>query len=206
MEELPFSFSDQPIVGHRLWKLQKAYDYEGKAAWRLRSWGVNVLWSPGERNSAMCLANTKSPRSSSEGAESWHDSPGRHCRCGIWAFKSYYDERLQMEKGKVALYVSGEIFLWGNVIETSGGYRGKFAYPKTLTIVSSGFLSHEKSVKIAKEISENYKIPTRLGNRIYGLPEVTQEEIGIVKKPGYIDREVKKLGESLRRFTRYPES
>jgi len=59
--------------------------------------------------------------------EQEHTPPGLGCDCGFHAVKSGWrliNVNIKKGVGKVA---SGEIALWGRVVEHEGGYRGQFA-------------------------------------------------------------------------------
>jgi hypothetical protein len=103
-----------PIVGYRVW-----------------NWGVTGLrslngeaWLPGRALSATC------PRTD-------HEAPADACSCGVYAAKNYQHLEDISSSTAAELYVHGEVYLWGKVVEHDLGYRAQFAYPRTLVLPSN---------------------------------------------------------------------
>jgi hypothetical protein len=117
-----------PIVGYRVWVLR-----EGK----LSSYAVDNFWTPQKANVAQCGGY--------EGVKFWgshkvtsgprliphadYVAPLAECGCGFYAFKTLPDlvEWLQDREPKV---VTGEVYLWGKIVDCQYGYRAQYAYPK----------------------------------------------------------------------------
>src|SRR5262249_50950292 len=57
--------------------------------------------------------------------------PDRNWSCGVYGAKNI--EHLQ-QLGYADLGISGEVYLWGSVVEHRLGWRAQFAYPKTLVL------------------------------------------------------------------------
>jgi hypothetical protein len=117
-----------PIVGYRGWVLR-----EGK----LSSYAVDNFWIPQKANVAQCDGY--------EHAKFWgphkvhlgpklipHASdvaPLAECGCGFYAFKTlpYLVEWLEHREPSI---VTGEVYLWGKIVDCQYGYRAQYAYPK----------------------------------------------------------------------------
>jgi hypothetical protein len=56
-----------------------------------------------------------------------------HGHGGIWAFK---DPHKAHAKAKEGLYVTGSVWLWGEVIEHADGYRGEYAAIRSLDAIT----------------------------------------------------------------------
>jgi hypothetical protein len=93
--------------------------------WRWSSSGLRSLneerWVPGQYVAAQCWATNS-------GA---HPSPEETCSCGIYGAKTFQH---LLKLGYRDYEVFGEVYLWGFVVEHPLGYRGQFAYPKTLAV------------------------------------------------------------------------
>jgi preprotein translocase subunit YajC len=63
--------------------------------------------------------------------DSAKEVPNRNCTCGIYAAKNI--EHLR-QLGYRGYGVCGEVYLWGNVVEHTFGWRAQFAYPKNLVL------------------------------------------------------------------------
>jgi hypothetical protein len=58
---------------------------------------------------------------------------GHNCACGLYAWKDRKD--LKVNQAEFSC-ISGEVWLWGKVVEHEKGYRAEFSYPKAF--VNSG--------------------------------------------------------------------
>jgi len=92
-------------------------------AYRLWEWGADGLrslnavpWIAGQPLVARCGVRR-------------HEPPGAECICGVYASKSL-DSLRSMRLWDCG--VRGEVLLWGTVVEHQEGWRGQFAYPKSL--------------------------------------------------------------------------
>ena len=104
-----------PVVGYRVWQWDSS---------NLKSLN-GELWCPGQPLVAQC--RRASP----------HQPPRLECTCGIYSAKS----RTQLAgMGLKACGVSGEVYLWGNVVEHRLGWRAQFAYPKSIVLPSESLL------------------------------------------------------------------
>jgi hypothetical protein len=70
-------------------------------------------------------------------------------RCGIYALKTIKLDFFDYGPWKT---ISGQVYLWGLIVEHELGYRAQYAYPKCL------YLDGEKDNTI-RMIANNYKIP-----------------------------------------------
>ena len=99
-----------PIVGYRCWK------WNGTKLVSLN----DEAWPPGKSLVADC-----------KHSNGRHQPPHKGCECGIYAAKS--PEQLKgMEH--VDPLISGEVNLWGTVVEHEFGWRAQYAYPKSLIL------------------------------------------------------------------------
>lgn len=102
--------------------------------WRVWQWfddGLRSLngeqWLPGKPLEASCRVL------SYEGIRLAHGAPQQTCTCGVYAAKEM--AHLQ-QKGYIRWGISGEVSLWGNVVEHRLGWRAQFAYPKAFILRS----------------------------------------------------------------------
>ena len=107
-----------PIVGYRVWR-----------------WGATGLgslngepWIPAQPLAARCGALRRGTVVG-RAPHLAHDAPRADCRCGVYASKSL-DSLRSMRFWDCG--VRGEVLLWGTVVEHEEGWRGQFAYPKSL--------------------------------------------------------------------------
>jgi preprotein translocase subunit YajC len=61
-----------------------------------------------------------------------NEVPNPKCTCGIFATKNLERPR---QLGYASYGVSGEVYLWGTVVEHTLGWRAQFAYPKSLFLL-----------------------------------------------------------------------
>ena len=96
-----------PIVGFRFWQ------WDGS---KLKSLN-GESWYPRRPLTARCRLNS-------------HQPPHPDCRCGIYALK--LDSAFRMRAAPI--FVAGEVYLWGTVVEHALGWRAQVAYPKSLVV------------------------------------------------------------------------
>ena len=116
------------IVGYRTWQ----WDSLG-----LKSLN-NKRWFPGQPLQAKCERYSGMDFSYCGLAavvaklRKHHDPPHKGCKCGIYAAKNI--EHLTDIGYLIHFEVTGEVYLWGKVVEHSLGYRAQFAYPKSIVL------------------------------------------------------------------------
>jgi hypothetical protein len=98
-----------PLVGNRA--------CQWDATW-LKSLN-GTRWNPGEGLAFECKTRGV------------HDTPQADCTCGVYASKSLDHLR---RLGHAEQRITGEVCLWGKVIEHEHGWRAEFAYPKTFVV------------------------------------------------------------------------
>jgi hypothetical protein len=98
-----------PVIGHRVWR----WDLAG-----LKSLN-GERWHPGQAMTARCRASNQ------------HQPPQESCSCGIYSARSLDQLRW---RGYAAFAISGEVHLWGTIVEHELGWRAQFAYPKNLVV------------------------------------------------------------------------
>lgn len=129
--ELELTFSREPIVGYRVWRLVEHQLRDGSTVPRLASLspsahGVKLHWPPRRRMEAVCMV-------------AHHEAPWPGCECGSWAFKqehaaqdkAFFAERRCQEE---QVYCFGAVALWGRVVECELGYRALYAYPQYVSV------------------------------------------------------------------------
>ncbi len=94
-------------------------------------------WLPGEPLTAKCGLSELRPllRRASPGHGA-ADVPAAGCTCGVYASKSAIFLR---SSGYDRYGIGGEVYLWGRVVEHENGWRGQFAYPKSLSLSADRF-------------------------------------------------------------------
>lgn len=122
------------IVGWRVWRLLEIDTLDGGKTLRLAAAGTNGnprFWQPREATVASCSV-----------FEATHEAPWPDCGCGLYALRTrrLNEERLDAfcrynENGSLA-WVVGRVSLWGRVVECERGWRGQYAYPYSLTVLS----------------------------------------------------------------------
>jgi len=110
----------------------------GYCVWRWDAAGLKSLngapWLPGRPLAAGCRAAARGTTvGCADAAHGAHKPPHSDCTCGVYAAKSI--EHLR-QFGYEHRGIHGEVFLWGTVVEHRLGWRGQFAYPKSLFLPS----------------------------------------------------------------------
>ncbi len=123
-----------PIIGHRVWR----WDAAG-----LRSLNGKP-WSPRQPLAAKCGAGN---------AHDAHEPPHLDCTCGVYAAKNIEHLRQLGYEGRG---ISGEVYLWGTVVEHRLGWRAQFAYPKKLALTPDLIPSDTKEMETRLEALAEY--------------------------------------------------
>ncbi len=164
----------EAIVGLRLWHF-------GQGEPELRSLGSCPPWPAGRAQIAVCY-HLPSPMNQREYREFRpHAAPRHRCGCGIYALKST-EAVAELRRGQTHRWshasalrtlVSGEVSLWGRVIEHEHGYRAEYAYPQRIIVPRHyrGFLhaGDRRTIRridaneAAALIAERYGIETEVG-------------------------------------------
>jgi len=176
----------EPVVGWRLWQISqpsavtldaatldrmaRAHEegrnpFVGLAAARLCALATDLRWDTPVMD-ARCeyarFAGWGSFLSPLAPMPEPHDTPGRDCRCGVWALKSR--ESMYERIGQLALrpppsglvIAFGQVQLWGRIVEHESGYRGQHARPLDVQLVG-------KTDREAYEIAAFYNCTARAG-------------------------------------------
>lgn len=85
-----------------------------------------------------------------------HLPPGRKCTCGIYALSQEEGIPYYLYNG-AGYAVFGEVYLWGEVVRGTMGYRAQFAFPKALN------LAH-KDWRFSSGLRQAYRVPVHLRN------------------------------------------
>ena len=137
---------------------------------------INQHWKPGEPYCAYdATFDANSPRYQNS-AKSLDLKTFYTSDAGIYAVKNYnqYDD----EGGRELMYdIAGSVYLWGEVIEYTRGYRAQYAYPKHLWIEphvidnTHSIQSHESwldtkmtRLAIAQELRRIYGVEVTVGS------------------------------------------
>lgn len=83
-----------------------------------------------------------------------HDAPSLDCQCGIYA----WDASRGYAAGPGSL--SGEVYLWGDILICEMGYRAEVAYPKSLHINGT---PTRNAIRIRDGLADMYGVPVTLG-------------------------------------------
>ena len=127
----------EPIVGLRAFQIDLEIDQSA----RLVSYN-NIGWPARQPLYGYCLSNLIGD----------HDVPSEDCACGIYAWNK---DNAHMLMGDV----TGEVYLWGDVLVADLGYRAEIAYPKSLTIKAK---STRNAIRIRDSLMDAYGVPVDL--------------------------------------------
>ena len=122
--------------------------FEAWRGWRvekgvLKSVNDGQIWVPGVAFEAECSSGKQ------------HKTvPWPRCTCGLYSVKTL--TKLQKNNYHTA-GAFGKVAIWGEMIESSEGYKSQFAYP---TIIYVAHLSFKK----ATALENRYGVPVRLRN------------------------------------------
>lgn len=123
-------FVGDPIVGWRAWHI---YDLDDML---LRSINAKTYWPARKRLEAQCVPM----RNQNFAKVVRHEAPAAHGvhTCGIYACKTRDQVGQWRPMGGAEDFglarVVGEVMLWGKVVKHVKGYRGQYAFPKSLTV------------------------------------------------------------------------
>jgi hypothetical protein len=124
-----------PLVGWRTWTAAA-----GKSGPALRSVVFESPWPPRERLVAICRHQPRSRLLTRLLRLEPHEAPDERCECGIYAACApdlvlpYLDRYALLWSNSAVI---GRVALWGRVIECERGWRGTFAYPTHLYLLSA---------------------------------------------------------------------
>ena len=138
MDDLVIPDLAEALVGWRSWGLARTPE-----GIRIASHGATI-WPAGSALAATCWAGKR------------HDSPARECRCGIYALLDrarfpYY------EYDGPAYAVFGSVYLWGEVIQGSKGFRASTPTPRRC-------MSPTATGAMPSALRDAYRVPVALRN------------------------------------------
>jgi len=146
---------------------------------RLRSMVMVAQWPQKQTFRAVCHTSVDPfrrylIRHAKEGlfdphGHSLHESPEMRCFCGIYATKTLRHLWRQFSLDYYGAYAIGEVWLWGNVIEGTDGFRAQYAYPKQLFISS-------RAKRSAKSLRKTYGVPVTVVEPFISSVEQALEE------------------------------
>ena len=85
-----------------------------------------------------------------------HTPPGKGCTCGVYALNQEDGFPYYTYQGS-GYAVFGQVYLWGEIVRGTKGYRAQYAYPKAL------HLAH-RDWPYAQPLRDAYQVPVRLHN------------------------------------------
>lgn len=83
-----------------------------------------------------------------------HDAPDRECQCGIYAWREDHDHPRGVGS------ITGEVYLWGDVLICDYGYRAEVSYPKSLHIENPATRS---AMRVRDGLADMYGVTVTLG-------------------------------------------
>jgi len=113
-----------------------------------------------------------------------HDVPKGACGCGIYAWKPEHST-----PHNISQPLSGEVYLWGDVLVCEHGYRAEIAYPKNLNIRSA---QTRATIRLRDALEEAYGVPVTLSDpktkeeTRYGLTGATGAAGAAVSPGGFV--------------------
>lgn len=157
----------EPVRGWRTWLIVHSHDGA-----RLASVSFPALWPRRRRLSAECGRGFHAGTGPPLGVA--HTAPSIDCSCGIYATWDV-DRAAQIADCATARFrdclgrpvlgaALGEVALWGRVVECAGGWRGAYAYPSRIHVLSP---SSGRRTQVASE----HDLVADLGS--YGVPADT---------------------------------
>lgn len=132
----------EPVIAWRTWRY---------AGGHLQSLIRACEWQHRERLEAGCrpIQNMYAPWiPPSPPAD--HKSPQETCKCGIYALKTLDNTPAYILGSSYHTRVTGEVYLWGKIIEGEEGYRAQYAYPKQLVAPNE---------ELAAQLADAYGVP-----------------------------------------------
>jgi hypothetical protein len=125
----------EPIVGWRVWRVVEIKTLAAGRELRLAAagrYGLPPHWPPLQPITAVCSK-----------FNSRHEAPWPSHECGVYALRTrrLTEERLESfvdstNGDKAEAWAIGQVSLWGRVVECERGWRGQYAYPYALTVLS----------------------------------------------------------------------
>ena len=150
--------SSELIIGERGWSFAHPHFLTG-----LNS---SQVYLPKQKMEALCLAHNELGE---------HLAPDHRCHCGIYARKISSKEEYRDSGYWFGDWdVTGQVALWGRVIEHRDGYRAQFAYPINL-VVRKKNLEH-----LTEYIGYLYGVPVSF--EVWTPPVVHEPDLGILYK------------------------
>ena len=131
----------EPILAYRDWKVVFS-DESGR--YRLSSRN-GAIWPPCQKLIAICRPYDL------------HDAPDESCskECGIYA----WNEPQPILPTDTSAF--GEVYLWGEILIASRGYRAEFAYPKKIWLRNTG---RRRLADMRLMLEEDYWIPIEIAD------------------------------------------
>ena len=125
-----------PVIGWRLWKSEKSRDH-------LVSLCTDTVWKRGQTIRAQCHWGFGHP--------CCKEPPTLKCLCGIWAVKT--PEQLDgiSHWCSTSFLRSGQVKLWGRVLEYVDGYRAEYAEPVWESVQELGKSHHQMGCDIMQD-------------------------------------------------------
>jgi hypothetical protein len=146
MLEVDPDVGDQPVVGWRSWEVSNNKFLTSP----------HLVWVPRERVEATCEKFFASDE---------HMAPELDCSCGIYAFDSL--KAMKTEYYWTSFPISGEVWLWGKIVQHKTGFRAQYAYPKKLyffrhRVMPDGSKAEhpgKRRIPYAEYLADEYGVP-----------------------------------------------
>lgn len=142
----------EPVVAYRYWSMNSGINM-GEEHGILYSLGWSPFpWKPEEPQEAyhIKLESILGAYFPSHTIDSCPGARSTGHKCGFYGIKEkWYCDSIQQRSNEI---ISGQVYLWGLIVEHESGYRAQFAYPKCL------YLDRKKDDEI-RMVASNYKIP-----------------------------------------------
>lgn len=136
-KELPTVKSTEPIVGYRVWNLNRK-NMRLVSCWKKYEWPLRKRLERDDFDTMGIHAVKDTKRIVGSDPNVWEGVPGQ----GLW--QEYSAE------------VAGSIWMWGEVKESADGCLAQYAYPKQL------WMPEETDPCVILELEENYGVPVEM--------------------------------------------
>lgn len=149
LESYPHITATKPIIGWRGWSLLRV--------------GGNIYLNPVSQNQTQYWLPGV-PYSAHNGSMGFNLKDLTHTHIGIHAFDTYAEH----ERELLSCYVWGEVYLWGDMMECTKGYRAEYAYPKRLWVNSftKPLLERHTGLtlqEVAQDLQRTYGVEVTIG-------------------------------------------
>lgn len=146
--DLPKFKSTEPVVGYRVWKLNRE-TFELTSCFKNTTWPFREKMTRGKDDLSMGIHAVKNERKIYDTnyiGPTVYDPAGLFASEGLWS-----DYKAD---------VAGEVFMWGEVKDCPDGYLAEFAYPKSL------WMPESTDPVTIMQLEQNYGVPVTLRSEL----------------------------------------